>query len=145
MDHPVGHAAQGHQGAGLEDHPLRHLGEPGGDPLAVAVGEFLGEADIGALGNAEHDLAGRVGDAQRDPFGRRTALEGHLEGLAPVKNLEMRRVRRNAAEQGGFHVRNLPRYVDSVSAAVCRSQERIENALRLLTPSSERVLDGDSQ
>jgi hypothetical protein len=38
-----------------------------------------------------------------------------------MQNLEMRRVRWNAAEQGGFHVRNLPCHADSVSAAVCRS------------------------
>jgi hypothetical protein len=121
VDDPVGDAAKGHEGAGLEDDPLRHLGEAGGDPLAVAVGEFLGQAHIGALGDREHDLAGRVGDAQRDPLGGRTALEGHLEGLALMNNLEMGRVRRDAAEQGGFHVRNLPCHADSVSAAVCRS------------------------
>ena len=44
-----------------------------------------------------------------------------LEGLALVDDFEMGRVRRNAAEQGGFHVRNLPCQADSVSAAVCRS------------------------
>ena len=38
MNDPMRHAAQGHQGAGLEQDPGGNLGEAGGDPVAVGVG-----------------------------------------------------------------------------------------------------------
>ena len=88
-----------------------------------SVGEALGDVEAGALRDGQHDLARGVRDPQGDALGRRTPPEGHLERAAFMGDLQMRWILGDPAEQGKFHVRNLPCGMLPVSAAVCRWPE----------------------